>query len=70
MISTLLNVALVLSLFFTNEDTIVVTTNNGVQIVIPPNSTFEVENVEYLVEDKIFILRQPIVFVDGFEETQ
>jgi len=66
--SLTINVFLVLSLFFTNEDSIVVSIDGGGQIVIPANSTFEVESVEYLVDDKIFILREPIIFKDGFED--
>lgn len=68
MSSLTINVILVLSLFFTNEDSIVVSIDGGGQIVIPSNSTFEVESVEYLVDDKIFILREPIIFKDGFED--
>lgn len=63
-----LNVFLALSLFFANEDSIIVSIDGGGQIVIPANSTFEVESVEYLVDDKIFILREPAIFRDGFED--
>lgn len=58
----------VISLIFTNDDPILVSIDGGREIiVIPAHSTFEVESVEYLVDDKIFILREPVIFEDGFE---